>query len=249
MRRFAVFAGLLLLSLAQGATFASDLAREKKWADELLPNVVVGDPVYLAQADGHRFLGLYSVAPEAKLAVVVAHGIGVHPDHGIIGTLRSRLVDFGFTTLSIQMPILAADAEPAEYRPLFPAAAERLRLAVAFLKGKGYARVALVSHSLGTRMAQLFMAGGPSGVEAWAALGFSNGDLGYEGAGARVLDLYGSRDLPAVLKGAERRKASLAGIAGSRQVVVDGADHFFADREEAMLALVRDFLNETPKRN
>ena len=229
-----------LLVLASGACVASDYAREKKWADEILPNVVVGDPVYLAQANGHRFLALYSVAEKARTAVVVAHGIGVHPDHGIIGILRQRLVDAGFTTLSIQMPILAVDAEPDAYGPLFPEAVERLRLAVAFLKDKGHARVALVSHSLGTRMSQLFMARGPSGVEAWAALGFSNRDQGYEGVPVPVLDLYGSRDLPAVLAGAARRKTSLP--AASRQVVVEGADHFYLDREEQMLNAVQAFL-------
>lgn len=228
--------------LASAGALASDYAREKKWAAEILPNVVVGDPVYLAQANGHNFLGLYATAEKARTGVVVAHGIGVHPDYGLIGILRQRLVDVGFTTLSIQMPILAVDAEPEAYGPLFPEAVERLRLAVAYLKDKGYARVALVSHSLGTRMSQLFMAGGPSGVAAWAALGFSNGDLGYEGVRVPVLDLYGSRDLPAVLAGATRRKASLAGNASSRQVVVEGADHFFADREEEMVTAVREFL-------
>lgn len=239
MRRWlALFA--LLPCLVSAAFAAGDYVREKKWADEVLPNVVVGDPVYLAQANGHRVLGLYAVAPNARVGVVVVHGIGVHPDHGMIGTLRQRLVDFGFTTLSIQMPILAVDADPAAYPPTFPEAAERLRLAVAFLKAKGAASIVLVTHSLGSRMAYEYMKTNPADVKAWASLGMSS--PGYEGVRAPVLDLYGERDLPQVVAGARARLASMGGAPHSRQVVVPSADHFFADREEEMLIVLRAFL-------
>ncbi|HEY5638065.1 MAG TPA: hypothetical protein VIS77_14335 [Burkholderiales bacterium] len=233
-----VFAVLLIVF--SGLAAASDYAREKKWADEILPNVVVGDPVYLSQANGHKALGIYATATNAKAGVVVAHGIGVHPDHGIIGVLRQRLVDFGFTTLSVQMPILAVDADPAAYVPTFPEAAERLRLAVAFLKGKGAASIVLVTQSLGSRMAYEYMKTNPAEVKAWASLGMSS--PGYETVRAPVLDLYGERDLPQVVAGARSRLASMGGAPHSRQVVVPSADHFFTDREEEMLIVLREFL-------
>ena len=44
-----------LLLLASQLTFASaDYAREKKWADEITPGIVVGDPVYLELRQGHK---------------------------------------------------------------------------------------------------------------------------------------------------------------------------------------------------
>lgn len=230
----------LFLALASVCVPASDYVREKKWADEVLPNVVVGDPVYLSQANGHKALGIFSVAPNANVGVVVAHGIGVHPDHGIIGVLRQRLVDFGFTTLSVQMPILAVDADPSAYVATFPEAAERLRLAVAFLKGKRIGRIVLVTHSLNSRMAYAYMKTNPAEVKAWASLGMSS--PGYEGVRAPVLDLYGGRDLPQVVAGARSRLGSMDGAPHSRQVVVPSADHFFADREEEMLIVLREFL-------
>jgi len=58
-----------------------------------------------------------------------------------------------------------------------------------------------------------------------------------------VLDLYGANDLPRVLEGAAKRRASLKGKALSRQVVIPGSNHFFADREEEMLKAVKDFLD------
>jgi len=44
-----------------------------------------------------------------------------HPsDWGMVGTLRTELCRRGFATLSIQMPILAADAKAEAYPPTFP---------------------------------------------------------------------------------------------------------------------------------
>lgn len=38
---------LLMLALQPAWAANSDYAREKKWADEVVPSVVIGDPVYL----------------------------------------------------------------------------------------------------------------------------------------------------------------------------------------------------------
>jgi pimeloyl-ACP methyl ester carboxylesterase len=229
------------------ALAASDYAREQKWADEITPGIVVGDTVNLEQKNKHKFLGIYTEAASAKAGVVVVHGIGVHPDWGLIGTLRHRLPDHGYATLSIQMPILAADAKSEAYLPTFPEAVERLELAVAYLKGKGYQRIAIVSHSMGSRMVQPYMARNPPEVGAWASLGVPapieqpDGATTYDGIKAPVLDLYGANDLPQVLAGAARRKASLN--AASRQVFVANADHFFAGREDDMVKAVKEFLD------
>jgi pimeloyl-ACP methyl ester carboxylesterase len=238
----------LLLVLPGPAFAAPDYDREKRWDAEVTPNIVVGDPVYLEQGNGHRFLGIYAEAANARMGVVVVHGLGIHPDWGLIGTLRQRLPDLGYATLSIQMPILAADARPEAYDEHFPEAVERLQLAVAYLKRRGYKRIALVSHSLGSRMSHGYMVRNPSEVSAWAALGTGSGPgpgaaITYDGIRAPVLDLYGANDLPRVLEGAAKRRASLKGKALSRQVVIPGSNHFFADREEEMLKAVKDFLD------
>jgi pimeloyl-ACP methyl ester carboxylesterase len=230
-----------LLMLSVPALAAPDYAREQRWADEITPGIVVGDPVYLEQKNGHKFLGLYAVAASARMGVVVVHGMGIHPDWGMVGTLRQRLADEGYTTLSIQMPVLAADAESEAYTRLFPDAAERLRLAVAYLKGKGYQRIAVVSHSNGSRMSRVYMASNPPDVSAWAALSLTRGDT-FAGVKVPVLDLYGANDLPHVLSATAKRKASLA-HAASKQVVIAHADHFFAGQEEAMVRAVKDFLD------
>ncbi len=118
--RFITAAILFLVStLAFGG---ADYAREKKWADEITPGIVVGNPIYLELKQGHKFLAILTKAKDAKMGVIVVHGMGIHPDWGLIGTLRTELADQGYTTLSIQMPVLAADAKADQYRATFPEA-------------------------------------------------------------------------------------------------------------------------------
>src|SRR5512143_300127 len=243
-----VVAGLLALvswAVPAGAGTA-DYAREQKWADEVVPGLVVGEPVYLQTPRGHhKFLTLFTPVAGTDKAAIVVHGMGIHPDWGMIGTLRTELADRGFATLSIQMPILAADARAEAYPPTYPEAAERIAEAVKFLKAKGYTELAVVSHSMGSRMSLEYFSGKPDpSVKAWASLGPSFDRYG--AAKLPILDMFGDNDLPPVLANAAKRKKSLASPA-SRQVVVAHADHFYTGHEAEMVAAVADFLKATLK--
>ena len=163
----------------------------------------------------------------------------------MIGTLRTELADRGFATLSIQMPVLAADAQSGAYQPTFPEAAERIAQAVDFLKAKGYTQLAIVSHSMGSRMSHLYLSGEPdAAVKSWASLGLQQDD--YDRLKLPILDLYGDNDLPPVLMGAAKRKQSLV-ASHSRQVMIHRADHFYTGHEEEMVEAVTVFLNDTLK--
>lgn len=231
--------GMLLVTFQAFA--APDYMREQRWADEVIPGLIIGDPIYLTQKNQHKFLGILAESDQARMAIIVVHGMGLHPDWGMIGTLRQHLFDHGYTTLSIQMPILAADASYKAYPQLFPEAVERLQLAVYYLKQKGYQRIAIVSHSNGSRMSRVYMASNPTDVDAWAALSLTQGDS-FTGINLPVLDLYGDNDLPHVLSSTIKRKNSFKNKL-SRQRVIADADHFFSDQEELMLRTVREFLD------
>ncbi|CAN0081865.1 unnamed protein product, partial [Phaeothamnion confervicola] len=224
---------------------APDYAREKRWAEEITPTLVVGDAVYLAQKSGHKFLTIYADAKPARAAVIVVHGLGVHPDWALIGALRSGLADHQYATLSVQMPVLAAGALGEEYPALFPDAAERLQAAVAFLKAKGHRKIALAAHSMGARMSNFFLTGTPdSGIDAWVAIGISSGDFTEAGKlRMPILDIYGERDFPHVRQRAAARAAVLRTLKGSAQVEVAGADHYFAGSERDLIAAARQFLD------
>lgn len=240
---------VLLLALASFA-HAADYAREKRWADEITPGIVAGDPLYLPLAGERRFLALFTEAPAPKGAVIVVHGSGLHPDWGLNGMLRARLADEGYTTLSIQMPVLAAQAKPEEYVRTFPEAAQRITAAVRFLQSKGHGKIALVSHSMGARMSNFYLGANPGApLFAWVALGISSGV--FESLGELrfpVLDLYGERDFPQVLANAEKRAEVLKRFQGSAQIMAPGADHFFNGKEEEMVKNVRTFLDRALRR-
>jgi pimeloyl-ACP methyl ester carboxylesterase len=239
-RAVCVFAFLL----AGCATFGSDTAREKRLADEVVPGLVVGDAVQI-EAGAQRFLGLLTPgAGKRKGAVMLVHGTGVHPDSGVVGQLRASLADLGYTTLSVQMPVLAA-TEPAErYVELFPQAAERLSAAVRYLNARGFPRVAVVSHSMGARMANYWLSRKPTEpVAAWVPLAVSSGELeSLTGLPFPVFDVYAEKDFDVVLENANERAAVLRHIRGSKQVMVYGTDHFFSRKEKELAVLLDQLL-------
>lgn len=222
----------------------ADYAREKRWADEITPAILVGDPVQFELKSGHKFLAIYAPNAKAAAGVIVVHGQGVHPDWGLINALRSRLAEQGYATLSVQMPVLAAEARGDQYPPLFPEAAERLEAAVVFLRGKGCRKIAIVSHSLGSRMVNFFLnqAAAPQ-IDAWAAIGISGVFTEPSGFKAPVLDLYGENDLPAVLASAPKRATAISRVRGSAQIQVGGADHYFGGHETELVKHVKLFLD------
>lgn len=235
---------MLVLLMLAGNVVAADYAREKKWADEVIPGVVVGDPVYLEQASGHKFLTLYTTAKDPKAALIIVHGLGIHPDWGLIGVLRSQLADRGYTTLSVQMPVLANDALASAYPATFPEASQRLQLAVDFLKAKGYQKLGIVSHSMGSRMSEAYLSAKPDpAIKAWVSIGMP-GTADYRKLNMPVLDLYGQNDLPEVIKGAAARKAGLQGKPGSEQIQATRADHFFTDQDQQLVDTVAHYLNQ-----
>jgi pimeloyl-ACP methyl ester carboxylesterase len=240
--------GLVILLLAASSAQAQDYAREKRWADEVVPNIVVGDAVWLKEKEGHAFLGLYTAVKGAKRAVLLVHGIGVNPNHGIIGELRVALSDRGYATLSIQMPVEAAGAKAADYYPkLFPEAIERIGVGAAWLAQKGYAHPVLLSHSMGSWMSESYFAATPDApFAAWVCLGRGGpfGDL--ENVHVPLLDVHGVNDLPAVMRWVVERDHVLQRIPGSKQVAIAGADHFYTGREQALEDAIQSFIDGLP---
>jgi alpha/beta superfamily hydrolase len=246
MTRAALAALCVVVSLAASA-HTQDLEREARWRAEVVPGLVVGEAVDLPGPASRAFLGLLTEAPGADRAastlLVIVHGIGVHPDHGIIGTLRMSLADKGYATLSIQMPVLASDAPSEHYELLFGDAAERIANAAAWARSRGYRDVVLVSHSLGSRMANAYFDRTPApAYRAWAALGLG---APYSPGFARkpavpVLDVLGERDLDPVVRNAAARE-SIARSSGGRQQVIARADHFYAGRELELVELISTF--------
>lgn len=243
-----VLLALAWIAAAPGVS-AADYEREERWAQEVVPGLVVGDAVYLSTPSRPKVLAIYAQPSlPAKAGVIVVHGIGVHPDWGLIGALRTALADRGYATLSVQMPVLAAGATRDDYRSTWPEAGERIDVAIAWLRQQKIVRVAVVSHSMGAAMVNAYLArAGAARIDAWVPLGMA-GDFA---AAPRepVLDVLGERELEVVAQSAPQRVAALPKDACSRQTTVPGADHFYANREKELAATVAGFLDKVSSGN
>ncbi len=243
MRRFILLLNLLVLGQLGQFAQAADYAREQRWADEILPAILDGDPVWLQQANGHKFLGLHIGSAKPRGAVILVHGMGVHPDWGINGVMRTRLAENGYATLSIQMPVQDASAVPGDYVETFPEASERIGKAVAWLTGKGYAKIAVISHSLGGRMVRsYFLDNKATPVKCWAALSMGFDD--FKGVSVPILDIYAEQDHLPVLNIVAAHKQSLTNPA-SVQHMMPASGHFYEGREAEVIDRVRAWLDKT----
>lgn len=235
----------ILVFAVYSSAFAMDYEREKRWSDQILPAILVGDPVWIKQKNGHEFLALYTVAEKPRGAVIVGHGRGWNPDFELYGSLRTRIAEAGYTTLSIQLPVLGPGAKVGDYIPTYGDGAERYELAAKFLRDKGYKNVSIVSHSLGATMANYYLIKADDvPVKAWVFIGIINGLEEMFRIKIPVLDVFGSKDWEITQVGAYERKKQIDKVPGSQQVIVPDALHFFEGKEGDLVNVVVSFLDQ-----
>src|SRR6185312_11855804 len=124
---------LLAFALCDVHAAGADYAREDRIVAEIVPAIVIGDPVYLPTPRRPRVLAILTMPQQTPLGgAVIVHGLGVHADWGLINGLRTDLAEAGIATLSVQMPVLAADAPRATTRRSIPRPANASRPASPF---------------------------------------------------------------------------------------------------------------------
>ncbi len=231
------------------SSFGQDYDREARWRTEIEPTLVVGDAVDL-NVENRKVFAIFTEGKSKEIAIVLTHGVGVHPDFGAIGAMRSQLAELGYSTLSVQMPVLAKEVTDANaYRAIFPNAALRLDAAAAWLKTKGFSKPVLASHSMGAWMANVYFENAANGSPyiAWACMGIT-GRIGSTGSfEGPILDLTGESDLKPTLDAAWLRKIKLFGRAGSETVVIPGANHYYEGKELAASKAVAAFVNNVTR--
>lgn len=245
---------LILLVVACGARAGEpDWAREARLADEIVDVILDGDPEWLS-ADGREFLTIYTEADAPKAAVIIMHGRGFHPDWAdTVNPLRVGLIDHGFSTLSLQMPVLAKDAKYYDYVPIFPAAYSRVEAGISYLRDAGYDKVYLIAHSCSVHIAMAWIRErGDSSFDAFVGLGMGatdykqpmREDFPLDRMHVPLLDLYGADEYPAVIRLAPGRLAQIekAGNPKSKQAVLADADHYFVDQGDALVEEVAAWL-------
>lgn len=254
--------GRLLLAVAVllgcgGAGNSSGHEREQMLAERLIESVETGEPVWL-QADNRDFLALHHAALGAlpRQAILLIHNMGGHPDWPeVIAPLRRDLPDRGWSTLSLQMPLLAPRALADDYGRTMREAVHRIESGVEFLRAQGYSCVVLAGYGFGASQALAWLAehGQADGLITIGILAreFLQPAVDLPSLLARVeipvLDIYGRNDFPEVVNRAHERRIAVTGQEDSiyEQRVIDGADHYFTDREQQLLGVVAEWLEVT----
>lgn len=254
--RLSKFFVLLLLLTGETVVAAEpDFAREARLADEIVDVILDGDPEWLS-ANEREFLSIYTEADDSRAAVVILHGRGFHPDWAdTVNPLRVGLVEEGYTTLSLQMPVLEKDAKYYDYLPIFHHSHARIEAGIKFLREQGHEKIVLLAHSCGAHMAlDWIRAKNDRIIDAFIGLGMGATDykqpmhqpFPLDWMHVPILDLYGANEYPAVIRMAPARKAMLekAGNPGSRQQVLPDANHYFTDQGDPLVAAVADWLGQ-----
>lgn len=231
-----------------------DLEREQRLADEMVDSIMDGDAVMLPSSD-HEFVGIYTEAEDSKGTVIILHGRGFHPDWmDAIQPIRVGLAEQGWSTLSLQMPVLEKSAKYYDYVPIFPASHERIEAGIKYAKEQSDKPVIIFAHSCGAHMAMSWIREkGDGDIAAYIGAGMGATDykqymaepFPLDSMTVPVLDLYGSDEYPAVAKMAPDRLKLIekAGNTQSAQKIVEGADHYFTDKGDELTETVLEWLD------
>lgn len=257
MHRNAIYLICCAVLLVSKPSFSvsPDFEREARLAEEVEAVLFDGEIVYLD--DGERdFLSILTepVDSDSRGAVIVLHGRGFHPDWPqVAGPIRSGLSELGWTTLSLQMPVLEKDAKYYDYVPVLPESFPRIESGLDFLISNGYDWIAVVAHSCSVHMSMEWIRTvSDEFIDAYVGIGMGATDyqqymanpFPLEEMSVPVLDIFGSNDYDAVVNGAPDRNTAIlkAGNASSSQVEIPGPDHFFEGFEDELVEAVHNWL-------
>lgn len=245
----------LILGILANPSLASDLDREARLKNQIIDAILDGDP-HMLEADGHEFLSIYTEADDAAGAVLILHGRGYHPDWAeAVNPLRVGLIEHGWNTLSIQLPVLEKAAKYYDYVPIFDEATPRIDAAIEYLREQGNEKIIIIAHSCGAHMAMQYVRNrGEKAFDAYIGIGMGATDykqpmrepLPLDQMKKPVLDIYGGDDYPAVQRLAAIRAQQMGGEGNAlnNQIVVPGADHYFTDKGEALVKVVAEWMEQ-----
>lgn len=250
---------LALLSLLSAPGPASDLAREKRLAEQTVDAILDGEPLWLA-AGSLEFLGIEMVAENKppRGAVIILHGRGMHPDWAqVVRPLRIGLPAHGWTTLSLQMPVLDKEASYYDYETVFHEAIPRIEAGIDHLQAEGYEHIVLLAHSCGVHMSMAWLdAVDDPRITAYIGIGMGATDYGqpmrkpfpFEKLSVPFLSLTGSDDYPAVQRMADAITARMERFHPlSAQREISDAGHYYDGHETELVEAVAQWLERLGK--
>ena len=253
----------LVLSLLLGNNLPVSADRvDKDWEKQItekLAEKVKATEVLWLDAKQDNFLALYTsqTGETAHGAAIILHGMGAHADWPqTISPIRTTLPEHGWSTLSIQLPVIAPENQIEDYGSTLKKAAERIKSAVRYLRDRKFLNIVVIGHSFGAASTlaylekekkQKVIALVAIGLQDYAFVKPTLDLLGLiEKSKIPVLDIYGSRDFRNVIRQApDRRLAAKKG--NNRQYAqfeVEGADHYFNKMEDVLVKRIRGWLDK-----
>ena len=253
MKYDAILFGLLLLLGYFPTLLASDTAREQAVFEEIEDALVIGEIVWLNGKP--RFFALFtdSAIKKSHGAVVILHGMGKNPNtYDVIRPLRTRLPEYGWITLSLQMPLREIGVEIEDYFPLIPEAGPRIDAAIDFLKKKNIETIILIGHSLGAVMGLDYLAGeSDPAIKAAVLVSLpvftpatpaTQVIRNLEKIPFPLLDIYGSRDLTIVRNTAAKRHIAMKNNKAFRQIILEGSNHNFHHSDDRLVKRIYSWI-------
>lgn len=233
----------------------ADYEREQRLTDEVDANLFDGDIVNL-QAAGRGFIGIEtSPESEVKGTVLMVHGRGLHADWPkVTNPLRVGLVEHGWRTLSVQMPVLAKGALYSQYVPLFSEGTQRLDAALDYIKITHPGTISLLAHSCGVHMSMAWLKTNPDRpLLGMIGIGMGATDAGEEMAFEYPIkalkfpltEIIGEFDYPTVRRTSKQRTALISD--NFQQIELKDAGHYHEGVEDKLLETVASILDSQVK--
>ncbi len=247
---------LLLIPAFLVRADALDRQFEQQVSEKLADEVKDGEVLWL-NAKGEKFLGLLvkQTNPIANGAVIILHGMGAHPDWPqTISPIRKILPEHGWTSLSIQLPVIAPKNQVEDYGKTLESASARIDAAIALLHENNFRNIVVIGHSFGAVSALSYLENQKEqnivslvaiGLKDYAFLKPSIDLLGLiEKSKIPILDIYGTRDYKEATDQADDRRlaAKKGGNSGYTQMAIEGADHYFTNLEDALIKRIRGWM-------
>ena len=246
-----VLAVMMIIGISPShAASQSDLNKEKRWEEQIVDSLLVGEVIKLKKNDT-EFLALFTESnmDNVKGAVILLHGRGAHPAWpDVIEPLRMELPEHGWHTLSLQMPVLGNDATDDDYPPLFAEVPTRIQAGVDFLKRKGVKNIVVAGHSLGAAMGTYYLSTLPDRtVKTFVMISSGAGVVGDKRMDSltnfkhirdmNIIDVYGSEDNENIFKQLIYRAAVSKNLRNDyyQRLKIKGANHLYQGKQAILV--------------
>ncbi len=187
--------------------------------------------------------------------VLILHGARQNPDwKDVIRPLRLALPDYGWTSLSIDMPAVALEASDKSYTELLERATASILSAQGYLQDAGARRIVLIGYGLGARMAVDWLSKTPQpSIKALVLISMADGSLN-SGIDSNqdllnitipILDIYAEHDSSNILQAAAERYRNRVRLAPYRQLEIHSANQYYNQQNDELIKRIRGWLKHT----